>query len=931
MKKILGLILTALIITTAIMTGCKEPNVKEKKIPLESLELKGTNETLVLGEELKLVVIKEPSNATDKLVWISDNPEFVSVTQNGRIKALQVTDPDIEITIAVLNENSSIYDLCYVKVINQSDLVPVNGLTLNPETLSLKMGQTVTGQLVAEVQPKNATKQGVNWISSDNSVATVSANGQVTALKAGTAVITATSSEGGFTKTCAVTVAPAEQIVVEGGITITDSSGWLETLFVKWTKMGAAAYNVYYKGNGIANWTKIDNPLIREYDDHYRADILGLKAGIYEVEVRAANASGVEFGDYGGVSNITVEAHIRSGFAFVNNKVPGAYNKDGTPKADARIIYITEQNKETVTLTMRDNTNNRESQYSGLQEILKAYEKGYESRPTIIRFIGRINEKKGLPFTDSEGSVMVKGNSTAARPINVDGMNLTLEGVGDDATAYGWGIRTSRANSVEIRNLGFMLGNTDQKDAIELTTQSKYMWVHNNDIFYGKPGSAADQKKGDGSLDIKEGDFITISFNHFWDSGKSNLLGNGTEDPGNLTYHHNWYDHSDSRHPRVRFHFVHVYNNFFDGVGKYGMGATKGSSIFSDRNYFLNTRKPMLISMQGTDIASGGGTFSSEAGGIIKAYGNVMQGVPAGDIRPWSQSNQVEFDYYVVANPNDPVPETVTTKKKETAGSARSTYNNDFLTYSYDADTAEAARTRVTKYAGRYWGGDFKFTFPSGSETHVDEPMAALLSALNTYTSKLVSIQGGSNPGPGNPDPDPGNQGGGGTPNPDPGQPGIGDGVDGGIILIDGTFTATSGLTNGTDTIYKGLIFGTNWTATSAQAVTVDGINFTHRAGSGGSANLNRGYLGIPLKSSATVTLYVCSQNSSARNFGINTTNSISATRTPVTTGYAAIPGGTNASPPGPIVYKSTVQTPHIVWVWGSDNIRHFGIKVEYD
>ena len=638
---------------------------------------------------------------------------------------------------------------CNGSVIDEVDYIAVTGVNLTPQTLNLKLRKIVSGQLNADVLPQEATNNNVTWETDNNSVATVSANGLVTAVGEGTAVITIKTDDGGFTQTCFVTVEPADEITTGDTINIIDQSGWFETLYVKWEKLGGIErFNVYYKDGspaaGIVNWIKIDDPLIREYQDYYRADIPGLKAGVYEVEVRPVNEENTEFGNFGSISGISVIPHIRSGFAFANNKVPGAYNMDGTPKAGARIIYVTEQNKETVTLSMRRQNVTTEQTFTGLQNILTAYEGGYETRPTIIRFIGRINEKWGLPFSDSEGSVMIKGNSNVTRPVNIDGMNLTLEGIGDDATAYGWGIRTSRANSVEIRNLGFMLGNTKQKDAVELTTNSIYIWIHNNDFFYCRPGSASDQKKGDGSLDIKDGNFITVSFNHFWDTGKSNLLGNGVETPGNLTYHHNWYDHSDSRHPRVRFHNVHVYNNYFDGVGKYGIGATRGASVFADRNYFRNTRKPMLISQQGTDIIGGGGTFSGEAGGIIKAYDNFMEGVPAGDLRPWSTTNTVEFDYYVVSNPGDPVPETVTAKKKETAGSARSAYNNDFITYTYTADDPVTARINVMKYSGRYWGGDFSHTFAANAHTHVDDPMPDLLFKLQTYTSKLVAVQGES-------------------------------------------------------------------------------------------------------------------------------------------------------------------------------------------
>ena len=138
----------------------------------------------------------------------------------------------------------------------------------------------------------------------------------------------------------------------------------------------------------------------------------------------------------------------------------------------------------------------------------------------------------------------------------------------------------------------------------------------------------SDQVKGDGALDTKKSTYITHSYNHFWDSGKCNLQGMKDETTDNkITYHHNWYDHSDSRHPRIRTCTVHIYNNYFDGNAKYGVGVTMGASAFVENNYFRSTAKmkPMLSSGQGTD-AQGEGTFSGEAGGIIKAFGNFFDG-----------------------------------------------------------------------------------------------------------------------------------------------------------------------------------------------------------------------------------------------------------------------------------------------------------------
>ena len=126
-------------------------------------------------------------------------------------------------------------------------------------------------------------------------------------------------------------------------------------------------------------------------------------------------------------------------------------------------------------------------------------------------------------------------------------------------------------------------------DCLSLDTGNSNVWVHNMDFFYGKPGSDSDQAKGDGTVDIKGKSMnITVSYNHFYDCGKTSLGGMKSETTDCwMTYHHNWFDHSDSRHPRIRTAFYHVYNNYFDGVSKYGVGVTTGGSSFVEANYFL--------------------------------------------------------------------------------------------------------------------------------------------------------------------------------------------------------------------------------------------------------------------------------------------------------------------------------------------------------
>ena len=278
--------------------------------------------------------------------------------------------------------------------------------------------------------------------------------------------------------------------------------------------------------------------------------------------------------------------------------------------------------------------------------------------------------------------------------------------------------------------------------------------MHHCDFFYGKPGGDADQAKGDGALDSKTSGYVTFAYNHFWDTGKSNLLGNGVEEPRYLSYHHNWYDHSDSRHPRVRSHHVHVFNNYYDGVAKYGVGSTNASSVFVEANYFRNCGYPMLISMQGSDVWSSSKnandyttmpTFSKEDGGIIKAFNNYMTGqkrfVAHGNTA--FPNSTVDFDAYVVGSASQQVPSSVTAFK---GGSTYSNFDtNPLVMYAYTADTPEAARDKVMQWAGRMMGGDFCWTFNNAVDDSSSDVNPGLRDALNAYKTKLVAVQGDGN------------------------------------------------------------------------------------------------------------------------------------------------------------------------------------------
>ena len=504
--------------------------------------------------------------------------------------------------------------------------------------------------------------------------------------------------------------------VAADSVNVTASVGYGEGMYATWSPVdGATGYNVYVDGN------QIDSMLVRQYSGYFRADMVGLAEGSHTMKIVPV-INGKEDSSRAAEAYADAYAHDRSGFGFVNGSSSGAYNDDGTLKSNATVVYVTNDNKDTVKVSLPDKKGNT-VELTGVQSIITNLKSNSNCGPVAIRFIGNIEDPSGMSSGDLYVDTVTCG--------------LTIEGIGNDATFNGFGLVMKNSSNIEARNLGFMNCNSNEGDDCGLQQKNDHIWVHNCDFFYGDAGSDADQVKGDGALDTKTSTYITHSYNHFWDNGKCNLQGMKSESTENyITYHHNWYDHSDSRHPRIRTCSVHIYNNYFDGNAKYGVGVTLGASAFVENNYFRNCKYPMMISMQGTDTLSGG-TFSGENGGIIKAYNNHIEGAKA--YVPYSENN-TEFDAYEVSGANETVPSGVTCKQ---GGTSYNNFDTSSVMYGYSADSPEDVPSIVTSKAGRVDGGDFQWQFDNSVDDESYAVNQGLKDALVAYDDQIVAIGSG--------------------------------------------------------------------------------------------------------------------------------------------------------------------------------------------
>ena len=513
-----------------------------------------------------------------------------------------------------------------------------------------------------------------------------------------------------------------ESQTIENGLIITESKGWLETIYAKWKPVAEAdGYYVYVKGGQYADYSKVDSELIRVYNGYVRVDIPGLKAGTYSLKIVAVK--GGEETQSGEVIGLKVLNYLREGFAHKNYSGVGAYNDDGTLKSGAVVIYVNKDNAKTVSARLGKAT------FTGLQAILNAYQKGNITTPLSVRILGLLRNGDTDAFGSSTEGIQIKGKQADSE------MNITIEGIGEDASIYGFGFLVRNAKSVEFRNLGIMRA---MDDGVSLDSNNSNIWVHHIDLFYGR-ASGGDHIKGDGSIDVKtDSKFVTIDNCHFWDTGKTSMCGMKKETgPNYITYHHNWFDHSDSRHARVRTMSVHLWNNYYDGCAKYGIGATMGCSVFSENNYFRATKNPILISKQGSD-EKGAGKFSGEPGGMVKEYGSLFteKGSESAYTPISYADNNSSFDFYHTISRNEKVPASVKTLY------GGNTYNNfdtnAALMYSYNPDATSLVPSQVTGFygAGRLNHGSLQFKFNNAIEDTNSTPIPALEALIDAYSGK---------------------------------------------------------------------------------------------------------------------------------------------------------------------------------------------------
>ena len=449
-----------------------------------------------------------------------------------------------------------------------------------------------------------------------------------------------------------IAAAPQYTYAVETAA-VSECGGWFEEAYAEWdTNAIGSDVTVSYAAAGDVSFTAADAELIRGS----RVDIPGLKGNTdYTLKIEGSSGSAT--------CQVRTLSYDRTGYAHQDFSGIGAYNDDGTLKSDVTVIYVTNENKDTIT-------------YNGKTGLYNIF---FSAKPKNVcfRFIGTLDVPAGTVANDgshNDGSNMLYLQNSS---------NVTVEGIGDDTDLIDWGIEMKRCTSCEFRNLH--LGNYPD-DAIAMTGNadilSEHIWVHNNTIekgynqFAGNGHVDADKADGDGSMDMKWSQYVTVSYNEFVGCHKTSLVGGRADQfQDNITYHHNWFNGTESRNPRVRNAHVHSFNNLFTDNAEYGICASYNSKVFSECNYFERTKSPLYAINMGKDAYSG----------TIKSFGDVFD-----DCQP-----DEKLAYQIIENRTD-APDIA-----NLIDGGEKYDNFDLNLYDYEVQSPADAKADIQKYAGR--------------------------------------------------------------------------------------------------------------------------------------------------------------------------------------------------------------------------------------
>ena len=184
-----------------------------------------------------------------------------------------------------------------------------------------------------------------------------------------------------------------------------------------------------------------------------------------------------------------------------------------------------------------------------------------------------------------------------------DAYDISVIGVGNDATFSGVGLKISRSSNIIVRNILFINAPDDgisiQADDTEST--GNHIWIDHCSF----------TNNFDAAIDVTHtAAYVTLSWNHIYNNNRASLMGHSDNQVSDtamkVTYHHNFFDVTIQRHPRVRFGKAHVFNNYYLSAPNtiYGVSSNLNAQVMVEGNYFVNNPIPTETSRDGSPVGN---------------------------------------------------------------------------------------------------------------------------------------------------------------------------------------------------------------------------------------------------------------------------------------------------------------------------------------
>lgn len=193
--------------------------------------------------------------------------------------------------------------------------------------------------------------------------------------------------------------------------------------------------------------------------------------------------------------------------------------------------------------------------------------------------------------------ILVKGRINVSGELSARG-NKTIAGLGTDAHIAGGGFGWNTKSNVIVQNITF---SDAPDDLLKINNKCKNFWIDHCTFSDGDNTNAGSH---DGMLDVTRGsEFVTISYCKFFNHDKNILIGHSDSETGDaimkVTLHHNWFDGTGQRNPRVRYATVHCYNNYHVGHPVYGVASACDANVLVENCYFKDTQIPLQVGVPG--------------------------------------------------------------------------------------------------------------------------------------------------------------------------------------------------------------------------------------------------------------------------------------------------------------------------------------------